>query len=67
MYRAILEIPCKDAEIIEKVLEVEEGDEFLADARAEKDKLIIEIKAERISMLQAGINSYLRAVKAVIG
>ncbi len=65
-YFAMLEIPCEDAEIIKKALEVEENGEFSARSEAKNKKLVIEIRAKRLSMLQAGINSYLRAVKAVL-
>ncbi len=66
MYRAVLEIPCDDREILKKVLEPEkDGDEFYSSLRIENGKLIIEIEADRISMLQAGVNSYLRLIKSI--
>lgn len=61
-----MEIPCEDAEVIKKSLEVESGDEFSAFVHVENNKLIIKIEADRLSMLQAGINSYLRIVKSLI-
>ncbi len=66
MHKAVIEILCENADIVKKSLEVENGDEFTLEIEAMGDKLIIEITAEKISMLQAGVNSVLRAVKAVI-
>ncbi|HIQ50288.1 MAG TPA: hypothetical protein EYH56_03795 [Nanoarchaeota archaeon] len=66
VYSATIEIPCEDAEIIKKSLEVENEHEFSVNIYAEKNKLVIKIEANRISMLQAGINSYLRAIKSLI-
>lgn len=67
LYTAVIEIPCEDAEIIKKSLEVEGGDEFSATVQAENNRLIIKIESDRLSMLQAGINSYLRVLKALMG
>ena len=66
MHKAVIEILCENADIVKKSLEVEKGDEFTLEIEAMGDKLIIEITAEKISMLQAGINSVLRAVKTMI-
>jgi tRNA threonylcarbamoyladenosine modification (KEOPS) complex Pcc1 subunit len=64
--KAIIEIPCDNPELLKKVLEPEkEGDEFSASLHVAEKKLVIEIKACRLSMLQAGVNSYLRLLKAV--
>lgn len=67
LYTAVIEIPCEDAEIIKKSLEVEGGDEFSVTVQAENNRLIIKIESDRLSMLQAGINSYLRVLKALMG
>ena len=63
--KAIIEISCENPEIIKKAIEVEKDTEFLAKIRTENKKIIIEITATKLSMLQAGINSYLRALKAL--
>ncbi len=66
MYRAFIEIPCEDVEIIKKVLEPEaKGDEFKGVIEEGDGKIIIKIEAKRLSMLQAGINSYLRLIKTI--
>lgn len=65
-FKALIEIPCEDAEIIKKSLEVEKNEDFLVEIEMKGNSLIIEIEADKISMLQAGINSYLRALKALI-
>ncbi len=65
VYEALLQIPCEDAEIIKKAIEVEKDSEFSASVKAENGRLVIEIRSSRLSMLQAGINSYLRAIKSL--
>jgi tRNA threonylcarbamoyladenosine modification (KEOPS) complex Pcc1 subunit len=65
--KARLKIACKNAQKVLKVLEPEsEGDSFKVRLSTEKEKLVIEIEAERLTLLQAGINSYLRLLKTIL-
>lgn len=63
--RGIIEIDCKDPEIIKRSIqpETENTSKFNVDIKAEKDKLILTIESETISGLLAGINSYIRLIR----
>lgn len=63
-----IEIECKEPEIIIASLKPESTDlkKFDVKFKAEKDKLKLEIKAENISSLLAGINSYMKLIKVAI-
>jgi tRNA threonylcarbamoyladenosine modification (KEOPS) complex Pcc1 subunit len=63
--KAEIEIECKDPEIVIKSIKPDEEEikKFDAKISAEKNKLKLEVKAEDIPGLLAGVNSYLRLVK----
>jgi len=63
--KAEIEIECKEPEIIIESLKPENKDlkKFDIKLKAEKDKLKLEIEAENISSLLAGINSYMKLIK----
>jgi len=66
--KAEIEIECKEPEIIIESLKPESIDlkKFDIKLKAEKDKIKLEIKAENISNLLAGINSYMKLIKVAI-
>ncbi len=65
-YRSVIEVPCEDCEEVLLSLEPEkEGDEFFSEVKVEDGKIVIIVEADRLSMLQAGVNSYLRLLKTI--
>lgn len=66
--RVEIEIECDRPDIVVKALkpETEETKKFGVKIEAEKDSVKLELEAEDISGLLAGINSYLRLIKTSI-
>ncbi len=65
--KCVLEIMHEDAEILKKCIEVESKEEFFFRTEAKNGRLLITLKTSRLSVLQAGVNSYLRLLKTVVG
>jgi len=65
--KATIKIECKDPEIIMKSLlpDIQNKKDLKVNLSTEKNDLIIEIEAKKISYLKAVINSYLSLVKAL--
>jgi tRNA threonylcarbamoyladenosine modification (KEOPS) complex Pcc1 subunit len=63
--KAIIEVECKNPEIVIKSLKPEIDDSIKFDVKAESvnDKLILTVESENISGLLAGINSYMRLIR----
>ncbi len=66
--KAEIEIECKNPEIVIKALkpDVEDAKKFDVKLEADKNKLKLEIEADNISGLLAGINSYMRLIRTSI-
>lgn len=66
--KAEIEIECKDPEIIIKSLEpdVEKTKRFDIEFKTDKNKILLIVKSDDFGGLLAGINSYLRLIKAAI-
>lgn len=66
--KAEIELSCKEPKMIVKSLQPdkEELNKFDVKLTPGKNKLILEIEAEEISGLLAGINSYMRLIKVAI-
>lgn len=66
--KAEIEIECKEPEIVIKSLKPDEDEakKFDVKLKSEKNKLKLEIEAEEISGLLAGINSYTKLIKVAI-
>ena len=66
--RAEIEIECEDPEIIIKSLEpdVEKTKRFDVEFKPDKNKILLIVKADDFGGLLAGINSYLRLIKAAM-
>ena len=66
--KAELEIECKNPEIVVKALkpDVEDAKKFNVKIEAEENKIELEIEADNISGLLAGINSYIRLIRTSI-
>jgi tRNA threonylcarbamoyladenosine modification (KEOPS) complex Pcc1 subunit len=66
--KAEIELECKEPKLVVKSLhpDKEELNKFDVKLTPEKNKLKIEIEAEDISGLLAGINSYMRLIKVAI-
>jgi tRNA threonylcarbamoyladenosine modification (KEOPS) complex Pcc1 subunit len=66
--KAEIELECKEPKVIVKSLQPdkEELNKFDVKLTPGKNKLILEIEAEDISGLLAGINSYMRLIKVAI-
>ena len=63
--KAIIEVECKNPEIVIKSLKPEIDDSIKFDVKIESvnDKLILTVESENISGLLAGINSYMRLIR----
>ncbi len=66
--KALVEIECRNPGIVIKALKPDIGDakKFDVKIKAEKGKVKLEVKAETISGLLAGINSYVRLIRTSI-
>ncbi len=65
--KATLEIECKNPKIVIDALKPDLEDDvkkFTGKLSAGKDKLSVSVESETITGLAAGINSYLRLIKA---
>lgn len=62
---ATIEVECKEPKLAANAIDVEKDDkkDFTVKLLPKKNKLLLTIRAEDISALQAGINSYLRLIK----
>jgi tRNA threonylcarbamoyladenosine modification (KEOPS) complex Pcc1 subunit len=67
MYRATLEVECKNPTIIEKSLlpDIKNKEDLRIKLKTTKRKLIIEVESKKISYLKAIINSYLSLIKTL--
>lgn len=65
---ATIEVECKEPKLAANAICVEQDDkkDFTVKLLPKKNKLLLTIRAEDISALQAGINSYLRLIKTAI-
>jgi len=63
---AKIEIECKNPEIIIKSLEpdVEKTKRFDVEFKTDKNKILLIVKSDDFGGLLAGVNSYLRSIKA---
>jgi len=67
MHHAKLEINCKNPKIVVEALKPDLEDDikkFSGKIKAEKNSLTVSLESDTISGLAAGINSYLRLIKA---
>lgn len=66
--KAEIELECREPEVVVKSLQPdkEQLNKFDVKLKPEKNKLKLEIEAEDISGLLAGINSYMRLIKVAI-
>lgn len=64
--KAELEIECKNPELIIKSLKPDiDESSFMVKLKANKDKLLLNIESKDLSGLLAGINSYVRMIRAL--
>ncbi len=64
--RAVVEVECENPELVKKAVEIEKDDAFDVNLEIKKNMLVLNVKAEKISSLMAGINSYLRLINACV-
>lgn len=66
--KAKIEIECENPEIIVKAIKPDMDEQrFRVELKANDNKIKIKVKADNISSLLAGINSYVRLIKSSIG
>ena len=65
MMKAEIEIECKNPEKVIKSIkpDIDDTGKFEAELKAKENKVELEVKADNITGLLAGINSYLRLIK----